>query len=645
MIPGRAPARAALPARSGAGVVVAFLLAAACGPGRPAPSGGPAAGPAPSAGEPPPAAALPADSGAVAEDRVRPTHAAAGPPAWRDAATGPRTPAPADAPPAAIAILAPASPLPAGLLARARAVSADSAAPRSPLPASWRSDDPSVLRVGPDGVLVGAAPGRTTLQATTAGATAEVELEVVPDAARVLQVDPPESFPVAGEVVHFTASAWTAGGVELEDARVLWSAAPFDGGPPVRVEPDGSFVAPSAGAWRVTATRGGLGASAVVHAAARPVAAGLAPLGAAAAPAGGGPLAGVRAFEGRDGHDWAWTWTLPPARIHLWDVSDPARPLLVRSLDPGGPVADLEIDNAARWAAVALSGGDGADEAGGLLVYDLAAPDAPRPLAAAAGELAGGVVALALEGAIAWAAPRTGGGLVALDLSDPADPRPVGAWTPPDAASPVADLVVRDGLAWVARWHEGLAILDVGAGIRDGTAAWPVLVAEHRYRTRLDGRTWGNTLRAVPWRDRVLLVDGIATCVSCATGPRGGVHVVDVTDLVSPREAARYAPAEAGAREVRIDSERGLLVGAFAEGGLRVLDLSGELRGDLGAQQREAARAGTGPADPRLRSMAWGVDLLKDLALVADLFGGLRIYRIEAATETPAETTDADLPD
>lgn len=254
-------------------------------------------------------------------------------------------------------------------------------------------------------------------------------------------------------------------------------------------------------------------------------------------------------------------------------------------------------------------------------------------------------MALALEGEIAWAAPRTGGGLVALDLSDPADPRPVGAWTPPDAASPVADLVVRDGLAWVARWHEGLAILDVGAGIRDGTAAWPVLVAEHRYRTWLDGRTWGNTLRAVPWRDRVLLVDGIATCVSCATGPRGGVHVVDVTDLVSPREAARYAPAEAGAREVRIDAERELLVGAFAEGGLRVLDLSGELRGDLGAQQREAARAGTGPADPRLRSMAWGVDLLKDLALVADLYGGLRIYRIEAAAETPADTTDADLPD
>jgi hypothetical protein len=43
--------------------------------------------------------------------------------------------------------------------------------------------------------------------------------------------------------------------------------------------------------------------------------------------------------------------------------------------------------------------------------------------------------------------------------------------------------------------------------------------------------------------------------------------------------------------------------------------------------------------------MAWGVDLLKDRALVADLYGGLRIYRIEAATETPAEPTDADLPD
>lgn len=641
------PSRAAAAGRARSGALLALLVAAACAPTHPEPSAGPPpAVPSPAArGVPAEAPPAPVDSVAGAPDRARPPGPVAAPPAWRDAATGPRPPAPADAPPATISILAPASPLPAGLLARARAVPADPAAPPAPLPASWRSGDGSVLRVGADGVLVGAAPGRTTLRATTAEATAEVEVEVVPDAARVLHVDPPESFPVAGEVVHLTASAWTGEGTELADARVAWSAAPFGEGPAVRVEEDGAFVAPSSGAWRVTATRGGLAASAVVHASARPVAAGLAPLGAGAPPPEGGPIAGVRAFEGRDGHDWAWTWTLPPSRIHLWDVTDPARPILVRSLDPGGPVAELEVDAAARWAAVALSGSGEGGDGGGVLVYDLSAPDAPRPLATAAGALAGGVVALAVEGSTAWAAPRTGGGLVALDLSDPSRPRPIGAWTADASASPVADLAVRDGLAWVARWHDGLAILDVGAGIRDGTPARPVLVAEHRYRTRLDGRSWGNTLRAVPWRDRVLLADGIASCASCATGPRGGVHVVDVTDLVNPRAAAWYRPPEAGAREVRIDAERELLVGAFAEGGLRVVDLSGELRGDLAAQEREAARAGTGPADPRVRSMAWGVDLLKDVALVADLYGGLRIYRIEAAAETPREPTGADLPD
>ena len=653
MIRTRSPARAAGPAAARPVAAVVLLFAAACGPGRSPPSDGPTApGPSPAArGVPAEVPSLPVDSATGAPDRVLPPAAEPAIPAWRATATDLRPPAPADAPPAAIAIVAPASPLPAGLLARARAVPADPAAPRSALPASWRSDDASVLRVGADGVLVGAAPGRATLSATTPESSAKVEIEIVPDAARVLHVDPPESFPAAGEVIHLTASAWTGQGVELEDARVLWTAAPFDGGPPVRVEPDGAFVAPSAGAWRVTATRGGLAASAVVHAGTRRRAAGLAPLGAAPAPPGGGPLAGVRAFEGRDGHDWAWTWTRPPARIHVWDVSDPRRPVLVRSLDPGGPVADLEVDESARWAVVALSGTGGPGDAGGLLVFDLTTPDAPRPRAAPEDDLAAGAVAVAVDGTTAWVAPRTGGGLVALDLSDPSDPRAIGAWTPELPGPPIADLVVRDGLAWVARWHDGLAILDVGAGIRDGTASRPVLVAEHRYRTRLDGRSWGNTLRAVPWRDRAILVDGIATCASCVTGPRGGVHVVDVTDLVNPRAVAWYGPPESGARELRIDHERALLVGAFAEGGLRVLDLSGELRGNLGAQDREAARAGTGPADPRMRSMAWGVDLLKDVALVADLYGGLRTYRIEAAsettdtTETPGEPADADLPD
>jgi hypothetical protein len=608
------------------------LLAAGCASAGP-PSSGPAATPAAAPARPPVPSPVSGDAAAEGPTTTRPPGSAGAFAAWREAEVRLRPPTPDDGPPTGLVIVPPASPLPVGVPARASALPAGERSPRPDLPVTWRSGDESVLRVGGDGVLLGLVPGRARLEATAAGMTAASEIEVVPDRARLLLIDPVESFPVAGEVVHFTATARTADGTELEDARVLWSAAPFDGDPPARVDPDGAFVAPAGGAWRVTAARGTLAATAVVHASPRPAAAGLVLLGVAGAPPEGGPLAGVRAFEGLDGRDWAWTWTLAPERIHVWDVTDPGRPGLVRTLDPGGAVTDLEVAAGAAWAVAALA--DAEDGRGGLVVFDLAAPWEPRRVATIEGELEGGAVAVALDGTTAWAAPRTGGGLVSLDLSDPARPRRIGGWTPAAGSAEVADLVVRDGLAWVARWHDGLAILDVGAGIRDGSPGRPALVAEHRYRTLLDGRSWGNTLRVVPWRDRVLLADGIASCPSCATGPRGGVHVLDVTDVVGPGRVAWYRPPETGARELRVDPERELLIGAFAEGGLRVLDMSGEMRGDLGAQERESARARTGPADPASRSMAWGVDLLKGAALVTDLYGGLRIYRIEDARGEP----------
>ena len=57
------------------------------------------------------------------------------------------------------------------------------------------------------------------------------------------------------------------------------------------------------------------------------------------------------------------------------------------------------------------------------------------------------------------------------------------------------------------------------------------------------------------------------------------MHIVDFTDFRNPVEVARFEVPEAGSHNLWIEDD--ILYAAFYQGGLRVVDLSGELMGDL----------------------------------------------------------------
>ena len=67
----------------------------------------------------------------------------------------------------------------------------------------------------------------------------------------------------------------------------------------------------------------------------------------------------------------------------------------------------------------------------------------------------------------------------------------------------------------------------------------------------------------------------------------GWVHVVDWSDWEHPHEVARYQVPEAGSHNLWVEDD--VLYVAFYNGGLRVVDVSGELMGDLYKQGREIA--------------------------------------------------------
>jgi hypothetical protein len=67
----------------------------------------------------------------------------------------------------------------------------------------------------------------------------------------------------------------------------------------------------------------------------------------------------------------------------------------------------------------------------------------------------------------------------------------------------------------------------------------------------------------------------------------GYVHFIDFTDPSNPDEVARYEVPEAGSHNYWIDGDT--MYAAFYNGGLRIVDLSGDLLGDLYRQGREIA--------------------------------------------------------
>jgi hypothetical protein len=113
----------------------------------------------------------------------------------------------------------------------------------------------------------------------------------------------------------------------------------------------------------------------------------------------------------------------------------------------------------------------------------------------------------------------------------------------------------------------------------------------------------------------------------------GRLHVVDVSDLAHPKEVAWYEPKDGGTHNVWVAGDT-LYLGDY-QGGLRVLDISGELKGDLLRQGREVAHVHTGDAKGKTPNMAnaWGAIYRDGMIYVPDINSGLWIVKVEGRSE------------
>ena len=502
----------------------------------------------------------------------------------------------------------------------------------------WESDAPEVVAVTSAGRLTALRPGRATLSARVGTLAERMSLRVSANPVASIELDPSRATVRTGDVVAFTFRARDTAGDLLTDASPEWAVSPGY----AMVDPDGRFVADAPGTYRVIATFAGRTAEAMVEASARNV---VRP----AALVGRQPIAGTAAEfwlhpNGRYGYV-----TTVGDRLYAIDLSNPGAPFITDSV-----VVDARHINdvmTTEDGKVGVMTREGAStRQNGIVILSFEDPAHPKAIAEFTETVTGGVHSAFVYRGYVYLTDDATGSMRVIDIRNPYSPRQVARWEVPRAPAGrmLHDIDVQDGLAYLSYWNDGLVILDVGNSIRGGTPEDPQLVSQFKYDLDAlyrDVEAVGGPgfIRGThtAWRHGRYVFVGdevFAATPSPLTGPTvlglgrpyGGLHVVDVSDMFNPREVAYYEPRDGGAHNIWVAGDT-LYLGDY-QGGLRVLDISGELRGDLLRQGREIAHVYTGDPKGTMPNspMAWGAIYRDGRIYVPDMNSGLWIVRVES---------------
>ncbi len=507
---------------------------------------------------------------------------------------------------------------------------------------TWSSSAPRIARVEPDGRLVGVAPGRATITATAGAAREAMDVTVAPNTIRRLEITGGAAEARTGDVLRFGVTARDLAGRETAPPLPAWSVTPGS----ALVDDDGAFVAHEPGIYTLVASLGSVSAEMTVRIRARDARRPTRTVGRL-------PL-GIQAAEFWPHPDGRHAYLSTSAdRLYALDISDPAGIRITDSLVVDARhINDVQATPDGRLGVMTREGAS--SRRNGIVILDLADPAHPRVLSEYTETVSGGVHSIFL-----YHQPRFGlhcyltddatGSLRVIDLSDPRNPREVARWQPRAelAGNYVHDLDIEDGLAYLAYWNDGLIVLDIGNGMAGGTPTAPRVVSQLQYDLDalyrdVEAEGGFGFIRGThtAWREGryVFIADEVFTARPLGFAwpnrndlgkANGRVQVVDVSDIRRPRIVAHYESRDGGAHNVWVAGDT-LLLGDY-QGGLKVIDISGELRGDLRAQGREIAHVHTGDARGVVpnAAMAWGAFYVNGLVWVNDMFSGLWAIRIE----------------
>src|SRR5437016_9798944 len=463
--------------------------------------------------------------------------------------------------------------------------------PRADL-VSFSSGDPRVASVTVDGRLHAVAPGRAAVTAKAGPAVQILKLEVVPNTVVGLALEPATASVRTGDVVRFTVSAKQAGGRPMRDVPVEWALSAATG--IAHIDPEGGFVAETPGLYTVTAALGGRTAEALVRVEQRRVTRGI-------------EVRAHLATVVRTAEVWVHPsgrclyLTTIADRVYAVSIADPANPRIVDSMMTDARIInDVMTTEDGRYGVFTREGAS--NRKNGIVVFDATDPCHPKPIAAYTETVSGGVHSSYVYQGHAYITDDATGSLRVIDIRDPYHPKEVARWQTEqtEAGRYLHDVMVADGLAYLAYWNDGLVILDVGNGMKGESPESLQFVAREKYDLNATydrvEQLWGaGFVRGThtAWRhgryvfvgDEVYAARPYKGLLDGNNLTFGRMHVIDVSDLLHPREVAWYEPTDGGVHNVWVVGDT-LYLGNY-QGGARVLDISGELKGDLLREGRE----------------------------------------------------------
>jgi hypothetical protein len=537
---------------------------------------------------------------------------------------------------ARVAVTGGADRLFAGTSERWRAGVIDAAgATRDGVPLTWTSEAPAVASVDRFGTVTAHRVGTVAIRVSGGGVAGRRSVQVVANPARTLSLAASAEGGRTGDVIRFTAVARDGAGravagfpvrfsvqADVEDTVIAPEA-------PAQVDGDGRFVAQRAGDYTVVATAGGLVATRTVAITHRFTSIRL------NTGKGHGAVSDVHTSDlwvwaGQDGHDYAATGTWSANGVaYFWDVTDPANPVKTDSIQVDArTVNDVKVDAERGICVITREGAS--NRKNGFVVLDCRDPHHVQVLSRFDDQLWGGVHNVFLWNRHVFAI-NNGRRFDIISIEDPAHPVRVGFYELETPGHGIHDIWVQDGIACTSNWQDGALLIDVGNGTWGGSLSHPVKIAQYQYPIGATHSCFQYHSQSAGGRWYAFVGDEqfpYNLGDDEPDEPGGYIHIVDFTDLGHPREVARYQVPEAGPHNFWVEHDT--LYVAYYNAGLRVVDVSGELMGNLYDQGRELVRFE--PRDPTGKvpnaPMTWGPQPFHGHVFVSDYNSGLWTVRL-----------------
>ena len=479
---------------------------------------------------------------------------------------------------------------------------------RSGLTASWRSSNPAVASVNRFGDVAAKTAGSVTITAESDGVRATRTYTVLANPVAAIEIDMPESQMRTGDVIHLKASARRANGRVINDIPITWSYTytPDDSIAPAGI-PGGAgivqfdrFAANYPGRYVLIAQAGGHASQQTIQVTPRDVRQRIEVT--SRGNINSTHTSDLWPWTGKDGRDYVLVGTWGGDGYALvFDITDMDNIVKTDSVKVDArTINDVTISPDGRYGVLLREGSS--NRINGVVILDLANPAHPKIAATFDQELTGGVHNMFATNDYLFAISG-GSKYVIIDVKDIYKPKFVSEYRHPNAR--IHDLWVRDGIAYSAQGGVGVVVVDVGNGKFGGSVESPKLITTYKvnsgheiypYFQKSTGRTYlfiGD--EEMNRRGRAFEGSGYALSGPDGKPPRGGVpqtsggytHIVDFTDPMNPMAVGRYHLEDYGSHDIIVEDD--ILYQAYYDGGVRIVDVSGELMGNLEHQNREIA--------------------------------------------------------